>query len=84
MNKKFAPISKPVNLVEQLKAGLPPAKVKSKAVAEPSLQVQMPDALLRQLKIAAAERGTSVRALVLESLAKNGFQVGEIKDRRRA
>ena len=84
MSKKFAPISKPINLVEQLKAGLPPAKVKAKAVAEPSLQVQMPEALLKQLKVAAAERGTSVRVVVLESLKKAGFQVGEIKDRRKA
>lgn len=84
MSKKFAPISKPVNLVDQLKAGLPPAKVKAKATAEPSLQVQMPEALLKQLKMAAAERGTSVRVVVLEALQKSGFKTGEIKDRRRA
>jgi hypothetical protein len=84
VSKKFAPISKPINLVEQLKAGLPPAKVKSKPVAEPSLQVQMPESLLKQLKMTAAERGTSVRVVVLEALQTAGFKVGEIKDRRRA
>lgn len=86
MTKKFASISKPTSLVDQLKANLPPAKVtpKKSAGPEPSLQVQMPADLLRQLKVAAAERNTSVRAIVLESLQKAGFKVGEISDRRRA
>jgi len=85
MTKKFASISKPTSLVDQLKANLPPAKVATKkAGPEPSLQVQMPPDLLKQLKVAAAERNTSVRAIVLESLQKAGFKVGEITDRRRA
>jgi hypothetical protein len=84
MTKKFPPISKPINLVEQLKAGLPPVKIKAKPVAEPSLQVQMPAMLIKQLKLAAIEKETSVRVIVLEALRAQGFDVGEIRDRRRA
>lgn len=70
---------------EELKGGgvMHPEKVKRKAVAEPSLQIQMPASLIRQLKIAAIERETSVRVVVLEALGAKGFDVGEIKDRRR-
>ena len=83
MAKTFASINKPTSIVEQLKAGLPPARVRTKTAPEPSLQVQMPPDLIKQLRMAAAERETSVRAVVLQALNDAGFNVGDISDRRR-
>lgn len=69
------------------------AKLKASAVDAPGrgrgqgeqLTVLVPAATLRALRIAAAERTTTVRALVLEALAKAGWPVpkDEMRDRRR-
>lgn len=83
MNKKSAHVSKPANVVKELESGLQASEAKTKVVAESSLQVQMPAHLIKQLKIAAIDRETSVRVIVLEALRAQGFDVGEIKDRRR-
>lgn len=64
--------------------GLPSIKVRGKPGAEPSLQVQMPAHLVKQLKMAAIEKETSVRVIVLEALKAQGFDVGEIRDRRKS
>lgn len=58
-------------------------KPKVKTVVEPSLQIQIPASLLKQLKLAAIDGETSVRAIVLTALAAYGFKVGEIEDRRK-
>jgi len=84
--KKLPSINKTTNIVEQLKAGLPPASIakpKSK-VTEPSFQIQMPIELLKQLKRDALEKDTSVRVIVLQALQKAGYKVDDISDRRRA
>ena len=84
--KKLPSINKTTNIVEQLKAGLPPASIakpRSKA-AEPSFQIQMPIELLKQLKRDALEKDTSVRVIVLQALQKAGYKVDDISDRRRA
>ena len=84
--KKLPSINKTTTIVEQLKAGLPPASVsRSKSVVtEPSFQIQMPVDLLKQLKRDAIEQETSVRVIVLQALKKAGYKVDEIADRRRA
>jgi hypothetical protein len=84
--KKLPSINKTTNIVEQLKAGLPPASVaRAKSVtSEPSFQIQMPVDLLKQLKRDAIEQETSVRVIVLQALKKAGYKVDEIADRRRA
>lgn len=84
--KKLPGINKTTNIVEQLKAGLPPASVtRTKNVSsEPSLQIQMPVDLHKQLKRDAIEQETSVRVIVLQALKKAGYKVDEITDRRRA
>ena len=83
MAKTFTSINKSASIVDQLKSGLPPARVRTKTAYEPSLQVQMPSDLIKQLRMAAAERETSVRAVVLQALNDAGFNVGDISDRRR-
>lgn len=84
--KKLPSINKTTNIVEQLKAGLPPASVTraKSVVSEPSFQIQMPVDLLKQLKRDAIEQETSVRVIVLQALKKAGYKVDEIADRRRA
>lgn len=69
------------------------AKLSARAVDAPGrgrgkgeqLTVLAPADTVRALRIAAAERTTTVRALVLEALAKAGWPVpkGELRDRRR-
>jgi hypothetical protein len=83
--KKLPSINKSSSIVEQLKAGLPPAVVDrpKRLEAEPSFQIQMPMDLLKQLKRDALEQETSVRVIVLQALQKAGYQVDEIADRRR-
>ena len=84
--KKLPSINKTTNIVEQLKAGLPPASVSRprSVTSEPSFQIQMPVDLLKQLKRDAIEQETSVRVIVLQALKKVGYKVEEIADRRRA
>lgn len=77
----------PLSLARQV------AKMAARAVDAPGrgrgqgqqLTVLAPDATVRALRIAAAERGTTTRALVLEALAKAGWPVpkDELRDRRR-
>jgi hypothetical protein len=83
--KKLPSINKSSSIVEQLKAGLPPAVVDrpKRLEAEPSFQIQMPSSLLKQLKLSALEQETSVRVIILQALEKAGFKVDEISDRRR-
>jgi hypothetical protein len=83
MTGESAPVDDSKGLGEQLTVGLPSTGVRSKAAVEPSLQVQMPARLVKQLKMAAIEKETSVRVIVLEALKAQGFDVGEIRDRRR-
>ena len=69
------------------------SKLKARAVDAPGrgrgkgeqLTVLAPADTVRALRIAAAERTTTVRALVLEALAKAGWPVpkDEMRDRRR-
>lgn len=49
------------------------------------LTVQLPADVLRQLRARVAEEETTIRALVLEALARAGYRVdaAEIRDRRR-
>lgn len=49
------------------------------------LQLVLPEALVRELKVRAAGEGTTVRVLVLQALAAAGFPVpaDELVDRRR-
>lgn len=51
---------------------------------ECSLLIKMPADLVKQLKIAAIENNTSMRAIVLSALSEAGFRVDDIRDRRRA
>jgi hypothetical protein len=83
--KKLPSINKTTSIVEQLKAGLPPASIErpKRNVPEPSFQIQMPADLLKQLKRDAIEQETSVRVIVLQALQKAGYKVDEISDRRR-
>lgn len=84
--KKLPSIKKTTNIVEQLKAGLPPASVvRLKGnKPEPFFQIQMPVDLLKQLKRDALEQETSVRVIVLQALKKAGYKVNDISDRRRS
>jgi hypothetical protein len=70
-----------------LKRTLPPATVGRNTGRGPGtgLTIVVPDQTRKALKVAAAEQGTTVRALVLEALAAAGYEVpeGELGDRRR-
>jgi hypothetical protein len=50
------------------------------------LQLVLPPAVVRELKIRAATDQTTVRAIVLRALSREGFKVdpAELTDRRRA
>jgi hypothetical protein len=53
--------------------------------ADRKLTVLLPTDVLRQLRTRMAENDTTMRALVLEALARAGYRVdaAEIRDRRR-
>jgi len=79
--KKLAPIKNTAQKVN-LRA-LPPTQVKI-ADRGKGLQLFIPPDLYRALKEAAFEKDTTIRAVVLESLKKNGFPVSadDLRDRR--
>lgn len=82
MKERFLSEARSEEGAEKQKVGRTPLS-KAKAIVEPSVQIQMPASLLKELKLAAIEKETSVRAIVLEALGAYGFNVGEIRDRRR-
>jgi hypothetical protein len=79
--KKLAPIKNTVQKID-LRA-LPPTQVKV-ADRGKGLQLYIPQDLYKALKEAAFGRDTTIRAIVLESLKKDGFPVSpdELRDRR--
>ena len=79
--KKLAPI-KNNNPKVDLRA-LPPTQVKI-ADRGKGLQLYIPPDLYKALKEAAFDRDTTIRAVVLESLKKDGFPVSsdDLRDRR--
>lgn len=79
--KKLAPIKNTVQKVD-LRA-LPPTQVKV-ADRGKGLQLYIPPDLYKALKEAAFDRDTTIRAVVLESLKKDGFPVSadDLRDRR--
>jgi hypothetical protein len=79
--KKLAPIKNTVQKID-LRA-LPPTQVKV-ADRGKGLQLYIPQDLYKALKEAAFDRDTTIRAVVLESLKKDGFPVSpdELRDRR--
>jgi hypothetical protein len=79
--KKLAPIKSPTQKVD-LRA-LPPTQVKV-ADRGKGLQLYIAPDLYKALKEAAFERDTTIRAVVLASLKKDGFPVSaeDLKDRR--
>lgn len=88
MTKKL-PALKKTTVMQELKSRLPAAVA---APSSPSargsgqaLQVLMPPDTLKALKLHAVEQDTTVRALVLQALAKAGYPVpqDEVRDRRR-
>jgi hypothetical protein len=98
MARQLKTLGKPRSIVAQLKEGVEVArtgtleekpkttkvkKVVKKVEKETSYQLLLPKDLLIQLKVSASEKETSIRAIILESLKKNGYKVGAIEDRRR-
>jgi hypothetical protein len=98
MARQLKTLGKPRSIVAQLKQGLEVArtgtleekskttkvkKVVKKVEKETSYQLLLPKDLLIQLKVSASEKETSIRAIILESLKKNGYKVGAIEDRIR-
>ena len=98
MARQLKTLGKPRSIVAQLKEGVEVArtgtleekpkttkvkKVVKKVEKETSYQLLLPKDLLIQLKVSASEKETSIRAIILESLKKNGYKVGTIEDRRR-
>ena len=79
--KKLAPIKNTTQKVD-LRA-LPPTAVKV-ADRGKGLQLYIPPDLYKALKEAAFDRDTTIRAVVLESLKKDGFPVSadDLRDRR--
>lgn len=79
--KKLAPIKNNSPKVD-LRA-LPPTQVKV-ADRGKGLQLYIPPDLYKALKEAAFDRDTTIRAVVLESLKKDGFPVSadDLRDRR--
>ena len=98
MARQLKTLGKPRSIVAQLKEGVEVArtgtlkekpkttkikKIVKKVEKETSYQLLLPKDLLIQLKVSASEKETSIRAIILESLKKNGYKVGAIEDRRR-
>jgi hypothetical protein len=69
-----------------LKAGLPSGTARRTDKGEgKGLMLMVPPETMQALRVKAAEDGSTVRAIVLESLRKSGFPVppAELVDRRR-
>jgi hypothetical protein len=81
--KKPTPIKSPTPKVDP--RPLPPTQVKVVDRGK-GLQLYIPSDLYKALKEAAFERDTTIRAIVLASLKKDGFPVSEkdLRDRRTA
>ena len=79
--KKRAPVENTTQKVD-LRA-LPPTQVKI-ADRGKGLQLYIPQDLYKSLKQAALDRDTTIRAVVLAALKKDGFNVKseDLKDRR--
>lgn len=79
--KKLAPIKNTAQKVDI--RTLPPTQVKV-ADRGKGLQLYIPPDLYKALKEAAFDQDTTIRAVVLESLKKNGFPVSaeDLRDRR--
>lgn len=79
--KKLAPIKNTAPKVDI--RSLPPTQVKV-ADRGKGLQLYIPPDLYKALKEAAFDQDTTIRAVVLASLKKNGFPVSaeDLKDRR--
>jgi hypothetical protein len=72
--------------LQDLKASLPAATARRTDKGEgKGLMVMVPPETMQALRVKAAEDGSTVRAVVLESLRKSGFPVppSELIDRRR-
>ena len=54
-------------------------------IAEETLQVTVPQVTKKSLKIQAAEKGVTMRVIVLRALAQAGIQVppAQLRDRRK-
>ena len=61
------------------------APKKAGKVTQQQLVVQLPDSTIKALKVAALERDSTVRAMLLEALHKAGYPVpeGQAVDRRK-
>jgi hypothetical protein len=86
--KKLPSIKKTTNIVEQLKAGLPPASVGRPTATRgrgSPMQVFLPAETLKALKVRSAQEETTVRDLILNALIKDGYPVPktELGDRRK-
>ncbi len=79
--KKLAPIKNTAQKVDL--RTLPPTQVKIGDRGK-GLQLYIPQDLYKSLKQAALDRDTTVRAVVLAALKKDGFNVNseDLKDRR--
>jgi hypothetical protein len=79
--KKLAPIKNTAQKVDL--RNLPPTQVKIGDRGK-GLQLYIPPDLYKSLKQAALDRDTTVRAVVLTALKKDGFNVNseDLKDRR--
>ena len=91
MSKKLPEFARKTSAADALRATLPaavpePPKGITKGRGEGrAVQVVMPPDTLRALKQKATDTDSTVRAVILQALAKAGFPVpaGELKDRRR-
>jgi hypothetical protein len=53
-----------------------PKEAAYKRGPETTLSTKIPDYVMRQFKITAAEKGTTIRNLLLDALKKDGFDIG--------
>jgi hypothetical protein len=76
-----APKKSPTNKATTVK---PRISITNKGAGQ-GLMIQAPPETLKALRVSAAARGTTVRALVLDALAQSGYPVppNELVDRRR-
>lgn len=72
------------NLIQRKKASDSPSSVNNDSGRGKGLQLYIPHDLYKSLKQAALDRDTTVRAVVLTALKKDGFNVNseDLKDRR--
>lgn len=74
--------------LKELKKQYPPAEVgkpKRKPTKDKAFNVRLPDELIGEMAVRAAQKRTTIRAVILESLAKNGFNIdqNEMVDKRK-